>query len=734
MTPESSTQAAPVAPFPDERDLPATALEAAPLWQGASRRVLLCLLLLLALLVPASVAFITIQLHEQHEDDVAVAASRKLALALTSHLERTVESIESFLDGFSTLPDDASPQEIYSRLLTARLPASVIQVTYVDPSGAVVASNLLPPGNGVNLADREHIRVHMNDDPTDREIFISKPVKGRISGAWSIQFTRALRAPDGKLRGIIAASYQISDFIEFYEKLLPEGQGLIALVGFDGVVRASVPAASQLDGMDAAAILPGLETLGNHANGPYDGVAWDDVRRIGYSVHSDRYPFLVVVAADRGAILAESHDFHVAIWGIAGGLGLTLAALALFGLRHSRLERAYRERELKANAQEREAQVLQAISRVPGIHVLHVENGRAVRIGDATDDILPRLIAARVETPEFLAQVAQGNTPSVAIEHFSGDGEEFEVELVLTRLRPTTEDRSGLAASALPATVVFALDETAKRMEENKLYQMSKMAALGELVTGLAHEINQPLGVIRLAASNALTGLRKGLPGEHTTEKLERIIRQVERMKSIIDHMRIFGRKDALTIDPSSAETAVEGTLQVLGTEIRLDGIDLSFAGSAGGARVPCRQEQLEQVLINLVLNARDAIRARRQDEPDFAGRIAIAIECCEMDDRRWVLVTVRDNGGGIPAAAVGKIFQPFFTTKPPGQGTGLGLSVSFGIIREYGGTLTVANVEDGALFTIAMPQVDAEAVEDAAHSAVAPPIRRSEPETSSGG
>ncbi|WP_091443952.1 ATP-binding protein [Ancylobacter rudongensis] len=736
MTPESSTQTAPVTPFPDERDLPAKAPEGAALWQGASRRVLLCLLLLLALLVPASVAFITIQLHEQHEDDVAVAASRKLALALTSHLERTVESIESFLDGFSTLPDDPSPEEIYTRLLTARLPASVIQVTFVDPSGAVVASNLLPPGNGINLADREHIRVHMNDDPTDREIFISKPVKGRISGTWSIQFTRALRAPDGKLRGIIAASYQISDFIEFYEKLLPEGQGLIALVGFDGVVRASVPAASQLDGMDAAAILPGLETLGSHANGPYVGVAWDDVRRIGYSVHSDRYPFLVVVAADRGAILAESHDFHVAIWGIAGGLGLTLAALALFGLRHSRLERAYRERELKAHAQEREAQVLQAISRVPGIHVLHVENGRAVRIGDATDDILPRLIAARVETPEFLAQVAQGNAPSVAIEHFSGDGEAFEVELVLTRLRPTTEDGFGPADSAPPATVVFALDETAKRMEENKLYQMSKMAALGELVTGLAHEINQPLGVIRLAASNAMTGLRKGLPGEHTSEKLERIIRQVERMKSIIDHMRIFGRKDALTIDPSSAETAVEGTLQVLGTEIRLDGIELSFAGSAGsagGARVPCRQEQLEQVLINLVLNARDAIRARRQDEPDFAGRIAIAIECCEMDAQSWVLVTVRDNGGGIPAAAIGKIFQPFFTTKPPGQGTGLGLSVSFGIIREYGGTLTVANVEDGAVFTIAMPQVETEAGEEAARAAVASPIKRSEPETSSG-
>lgn len=224
-------------------------------------------------------------------------------------------------------------------------------------------------------------------------------------------------------------------------------------------------------------------------------------------------------------------------------------------------------------------------------------------------------------------------------------------------------------------------------------------------------------------------GLRKGLPAEHTSEKLARIVRQVERMKAIIDHMRIFGRKDALTIDPSSAETAVEGTLQVLGTEIRLDGIELTATGSAGTARVPCRQEQLEQVLINLVLNARDAIRARRQHEPDFAGRIAIAIGRRVTEGQGFVVVTVRDNGGGIPPAVIGKIFQPFFTTKPSGQGTGLGLSVSFGIIRDYGGTLTVADVEGGALFTIALPEVPAAPANDAAMSG-----NRSEPEASSAG
>ncbi len=715
-----------MAPPPEASADPAPKPAAAPLWKGASTRLLFLLLLLLALLVPGSVAFLTIKLHEQHEDEVAVAASRKLALALTSHLDRTVESIESFLDGFSDLPDATSPDEIYHRLLTARLPASVIQITYVDPKGDVVASNLLPPGNSVSLADREHIRVHLNDDPTERDIFVSRPVKGRISGKWSIQFTRAIRAPDGKLRGIIAASYQISDFIEFYEKLLPEGEGLIALIGFDGVVRASVPAARQMDGMDAATLLPGLAILADHMDGPYEGIAWDDVHRIGYSMHSERYPFLVVVAADRSAILDESHDFHTAIWGIGGGLGFTLAALALFAVRHSRLERAYRERELKADAQQREAQVLQAISRVPGIHVLHVENGRAMRIGEPTDELLPRLIAERVEAPDFLARLQDDTDSSVAMEHFSGEGETFEVGLVLTRLRPSGEGR-GSAATA-PA-VVFALDETAKRMEENKLYQMSKMAALGELVTGLAHEINQPLGVIRLAASNAIMGLRNGLPAEHTGEKLARIVRQVERMKAIIDHMRIFGRKDALTIDPSTAETAVEGTLQVLGTEIRLDGIELSFTAGAGAARVPCRQEQLEQVLINLVLNARDAIRARRQEEPDLGGRIAIVTGRREAEGQRWVIVTVSDNGGGIPAGVIGKIFQPFFTAKPSGQGTGLGLSVSFGIIREYGGTLSVANAGEGALFTITLPEVPPEAPAEGARSE-AP----SEPEASSGG
>jgi len=703
MTPET-TLTAPSLPSLSERTSQVEAREHFALWKGAKHRLLIVLLMLLSFILPLSVGALTVHLHERHEDQLSIVASRKLALALSSHLDLTVQTIETFLDGFSDLADETSPEAIYARLGAARLPASIIQVSYIAPDGAVVATNLTPPGSGINLADREHIRVHM-DDVSGNEIYISKPVKGRISGAWSVQFTRAVRGPDGKLRGILGASYQISDFIDFYEKFLPEGRGLIALIGRDGVVRASVPSTGQLDGQLADIILPGFEEIRLNGSGVYSGVAWDEVQRLGYLVHSDRYPFLVLVAADSGALVEESSEYHGTIWLTAVGGWLALAALTLLGLRYSKLERAYHEKELQANAQERESLVLQAISRVPGISVLHIENGQPIRIGEPTDDVLAGLIAERAASPEFLSRVASA-APTVTHEHFYHDGEAFEVEMVLTQLRPTAESSTSAPRGTSPATVVFAVDETAKRMEEYKLHQMSKMASLGEMVTGLAHEINQPLGVIRLAAHNAMAGLRKGLPSEHTAEKLERITRQVERMKGIIDHMRIFGRKDAPKIDPSLARAAVEGAMQILGAEIRIDRIELSFTDAVGDAKVPCRQEQLEQVLINLVLNARDAIRERIHSEPEFHGLIAIATERREIDGIAHVVVTVQDNGGGIPKEALDKVFQPFFTTKPSGQGTGLGLSISFGIIREYGGMLASANVGDGAVFSISLPEV----------------------------
>ncbi|MBS7556281.1 hypothetical protein KHC23_21860 [Ancylobacter dichloromethanicus] len=677
-----------------------------PAWKGSPRRIALALLCLLALALPTTFAYLTLKLHASHETTLSTAASRKLALALTSHFDRTVESVETFLGGFSAGFASLTPDEIFDYLQGLKPPQGVIQISFIDASGQFIASSLAAPGKMMDLSDREHIKVHLKGEPWQNDIFLSKPVKGRISGTWSIQFSKALKRIDGKLVGVLVASYEISSFISFYDSLRPDGRGVVALIGNDGIIRAVAPGSDQFDGQPASRLFENLPAPDTLSEGIYSGGEPDGIRRSGYYVHSSRYPFLVLVATDDAFTAAQSSGFRLAVMGLSVALGLTLLALAAFGLRHWQLQSAFREQELQAIARHREAKVLQAISRVPGITVLHIENGRTTQIGREEAGELPRMIRERVATPQFLARVKDGDS-SVSLEHFSQEGAEFEVEVVVARLEERDEREPRGVNGKMPTAVVFALDETAKRMEQNKLYQMSKMASLGELVTGLAHEINQPLGVIRLAAGNALAGLRKGPPGQHTTEKLERIIRQVARMKAIIDHMRIFGRHSTPTVEPSSALAAIAGTVQVLGTDMRLGAIELSTDTSVEDIEVPCGQEQLEQVLINLVLNARDAIGARRESEADVAGRIDIALAPAVIDGRRHASVTVRDNGGGIPTEVIEKIFQPFFTTKAPGQGTGLGLSVSFGIIREYGGAISATNVGDGAQFTILLPAVE---------------------------
>ncbi|OYX12972.1 MAG: hypothetical protein B7Z15_08980 [Rhizobiales bacterium 32-66-8] len=135
------------------------------------------------------------------------------------------------------------------------------------------------------------------------------------------------------------------------------------------------------------------------------------------------------------------------------------------------------------------------------------------------------------------------------------------------------------------------------------------------------------------------------------------------------------------------------------------------WASSSGSTiMVLCRQDQLEQVLINLLQNARDALRDRRaRHDPELQGMIAVSVALDSPGGNgQTVSITVKDNAGGIPDGVIEKIFQPFFTTKPPGQGTGLGLSVSFGIIRDHHGTLTARNEGLGAVFTIRLPAAPA--------------------------
>ena len=244
-------------------------------------------------------------------------------------------------------------------------------------------------------------------------------------------------------------------------------------------------------------------------------------------------------------------------------------------------------------------------------------------------------------------------------------------------------------------------DITELRQSEAQLIQASKMATLGEMATGIAHELNQPLGVIRMAASNSVKRIAKGsCEPEYLSSKLSRIGEQTERASQIINHMRVFGRK----ADGRSEPFDLRDSLLEMSTLARaqLQSLDIALKVEIPETSAFALGEKVifEQVLLNLVSNARDAI-----EDQEGAREIRIS---ADFNTENGHLLFVEDTGGGIPEAILDKLFEPFFTTKEPGKGTGLGLSISFGTIQQMSGALQAENIPGGARFTISLPKSDA--------------------------
>jgi PAS domain S-box-containing protein len=244
-------------------------------------------------------------------------------------------------------------------------------------------------------------------------------------------------------------------------------------------------------------------------------------------------------------------------------------------------------------------------------------------------------------------------------------------------------------------------DNTEVRRSQQQLTQSAKMATLGEMATGLAHEINQPLNVMRMAIVNVLKRLSNGdVQVDYLTDKLNRIDAQVQRAVRVVDHMRVFGRRSEIEQHPFNPAHAIEGTLSLLAEGMRGKGVDLRVSETGFEVQVRGYVDQLEQVLINLMVNARDALLSKRETDRELKPWISVYADRDQQSVRLWV----EDNGGGIDPRLLERIFEPFFTTKPVGVGTGLGLSVSYGIVDNMGGRLSVSNSAEGARFCIELP------------------------------
>jgi PAS domain S-box-containing protein len=308
----------------------------------------------------------------------------------------------------------------------------------------------------------------------------------------------------------------------------------------------------------------------------------------------------------------------------------------------------------------------------------------------------------KVSVGEVLAKALHGEeTANYEFPLFTQSGDRVDVLLNSSTRRDPDGQIVGVVGVGQDITElnkVRAEQEKERKESAAQIIQASKLATLGEMATSVAHELNQPLSIIRMAAENSRRKMSKeNVAVEYLTDKLQRIEEQTARAAAIIDHMRMFGREateEPALIDPRNVVT---NALDLMGEQLRLAGIEVVTEFPEDSPCVLGHIIQMEQVVINLLTNARDAM-----SEKGTASTIILRI----FSDPKNIHITSEDTGGGIAQNALTRIFEPFYTTKEMGKGTGLGLSVGYGIIRDMGGTITAENINDGARFTITLPRV----------------------------
>lgn len=290
----------------------------------------------------------------------------------------------------------------------------------------------------------------------------------------------------------------------------------------------------------------------------------------------------------------------------------------------------------------------------------------------------------RLGLEQVIAEVQQGRSP-VAEQDVTIDGD----RVLQVSVSPLAR-RSGRAEGL----VLVLADVTQGRRLQQQLAQADKMSSLGQMISGVAHELNNPLASILGYAQL----LRVNAKDERESERLALLFEEAQRCQRIVGNLLSFARSRAPERKTLSLNEVIQSVLSLMGHQLRVDGIELRTELSAELPALYGDGHELQQVLVNLLTNAQHAVR-------QTDGARVVSLRTGVADDGSIVL-EVHDSGPGVPESIRGRIFDPFFTTKPEGKGTGLGLSLVYRIVEAHGGRIEVRSPADGgATFLVTFPE-----------------------------
>ncbi len=326
----------------------------------------------------------------------------------------------------------------------------------------------------------------------------------------------------------------------------------------------------------------------------------------------------------------------------------------------------------------------------PAVRMFGMPKERLLKIGpvDCSPEFQPNGRPSAEMAQEMISRAFAGEITMFEWVHLAADGRKIPC---LIRLSSMPHRNRNL----IRATITDISDQ--KALEE-KIRHAEKMAAIGLLAAGVAHEIGNPL----LALSMAAQSLERKSTDEYAQKKLGLIREHIDRISKIVRQMSDLARPQSAQKSSCDVNRVLERTLEVVRYDKRAKEVPIRFEPCPDVPFVQAVEDQLTQVCLNLALNALDAMAANPPARPKA---LTIRVRCVKQDGRSVVRASFSDTGPGIPESARSKIFQPFYTTKATGKGTGLGLSVSYRIIQEHQGTLAFeCGPKDGAEFFFELP------------------------------
>jgi signal transduction histidine kinase len=316
------------------------------------------------------------------------------------------------------------------------------------------------------------------------------------------------------------------------------------------------------------------------------------------------------------------------------------------------------------------------------------------------DDLRTQLTQAHCTIRELQEELAETNRGLMALTlelEKRVDDRTAELRAAQEELKDTNTDLMILTLELENRVAQRTAELSAKHAELNamtgQLWQAAKLATMGELAASIAHELNNPLATINLRVEALLGQVPVDSPACRSLQVIEH---EIDRMAGLVSSLLEFSRRNAPHISPVNVREEVERSLELIRYHLRKHSIDVMCEMPKEDVTVQADRHQLRQVFLNLFSNACDAMPQ--------GGTVTVCVSR-NLGNRSAVVIEISDTGGGIPAENLGKIYEPFYTTKPEGKGTGLGLAICKRVIQEHAGTMDIAStVGLGTTVRIAIP------------------------------